>query len=117
LVSPVHNPHDEHLRLGWRLCRFGAAEIEDAAKQRRVIEWLGRMEHVVPGSPHLREWARIVSQQAPELALELSSVRDFFELPKDRQGIWRPLVQSQPFSCLLPGRTTRDRRAVLSRLP
>lgn len=113
----MHHPHDEHLRVGWRLCRFGLAKITAGDQRKRVLEWLNRMERVVPGSPHLREWTRLVSNEAQEMAEELPRFKDFFDLPAERQGVWRPLVQSQPFSCLLPGRTTRERRAVLSRLP
>lgn len=111
------NPHDAHLRAGWRLCRFGARVLPTPGTRAQVDAWLLRMDRVVPGSPHLAEWRRILDGAAPDMTHDLESVEDYFDLPDDRQAIWSPLVQSQPFSCLLPGRTTRDRRTVLSRLP
>ena len=116
-VNEGHNPHDAHLRVGWRLCRFGLAATADPQARARVLAWLARMEGVVPGSPHLRAWQGVLNGEAPEMVADLTRASDFFDLPPVRQGVWRPLVQSQPFSCLLPGRTTRERRTVLSRLP
>lgn len=113
----VHNPHDEHLRLAWRLCRFGVSQLSDPSAQARVRAWLARMDAILPGSPHLHTWKAIVERPSPTIVDELTGVDDYFSLSPERQGFWRPLVQSQPFSCLLPGRTTRDRRTVLSRLP
>jgi hypothetical protein len=117
MMTRPFNPHDAHLRTGWRLCRFGWRALS-APDQRAAVEaWLSRMDGVVPGSPHLDAWRRILAGDAPEMAGELETVEDYFALTPGRQGVWRPLVQSQPFSCLLPGRSTRDRRTVLSRLP
>jgi hypothetical protein len=111
------NPHDENLRLCWRICRFGVREAREASKRRRVLAWIGRMKPRFPGSPHLERWRELLSGEAPELAAELEGTPDFFTLPLERRGLWRPLIQSQPFTCIVPGRTTRERRAVLSRMP
>ena len=113
----VPNPHDEQLRRSWRLCRFGMKATADPERREKVLAWLDRMQRRFPGSPQLARWVEIVSGQAPELTQELALPVDFFALSPESRACWRPLVQSQPFSCLLPGRTTRERRAVLSRLP
>jgi hypothetical protein len=113
----VANPHDEKLRLCWRLSRFGLVEVRESEKQRRVLAWIDRMRPLFPQSPYLERWAMIVSGRDEACAEELGATTDFFALPLDRRGFWRGLIQSQPFSCLLPRGTSRERRAVLSRLP
>ena len=115
--APLPNPHDERLRFAWKACRYGFARMEDEAEKKKVLAWIERMRPRFPGSPHLERWGRIVRGEEPEAARELQTVRGFFDLDPDRRAFWRPLVQSQPFTTIIPGRTTRERRAVLSRLP
>ena len=113
----VGNPHDEQLHLCWKICRFGAERIRQPGERAKVLAWIERMQPVFPGSPYLESWAGIIIGDARAALRELAETRTFEDLPSDRRSFWRPLIQSHPFACIVPGRTTRERRAVLSRLP
>jgi hypothetical protein len=116
-MNATRNPHDRHLALCWKICRFGVQRIEDPELKARVLSWIERMRGLFPGSPHLALWDRVVRGEEPEAAPELGACADYFALSSERRSWWRPLIQSHPFACVIPGRTTRERRAVLSRLP
>jgi hypothetical protein len=109
------NPHDAQIRMCWKICRYGIEMVRanDEAR-RRVLDWIARMEPAFPRSPWLGRWRAIVEGSSEASDLDRP---DFFELPEDRRAFWRPLIQSHPFACIFPGRTTRERRAFLSRLP
>ena len=113
----MEHPHDDHLRFCWTICRYGIRRVEGEEDAReRVLGWIERMRPRFPGSPHLEAWARIVAGRDPDAARTLREVTDYFALPPEERSRWGPLIQSQPFACILPGRTTRERRAILSRL-
>jgi hypothetical protein len=89
--------------------------VEDQEKRERVLEWIARMMPQFPGSPFLTAWERIVRGVDREARRTIEATQDFFDLPVDDRGQWRQLVQSQPFTTIIPGRTARERRAALSR--
>ncbi len=106
------NEHDAHVELCWRICRYGVAAVgRDPAAAGKVLAWIDRMRPRFPGSPWLAAWDEIVRGAAREPAAELRSVERFAHLTPERKSLWRPIIQSQPFGCIVPGRTTRERRA------
>jgi hypothetical protein len=112
----VPHPHDEHLRFGWKIVRYGMNAIRsEDEKRRQVLDWIERMKPRFPGSPFLAAWESIVSGRDLASARLIESTVDFFNLPSDSRGWWRQLVQSQPFTTIIPGKTAHERRAVLSR--
>jgi hypothetical protein len=117
-AGPVQNPHDERLGACWKLCRFGAERVrDDADARRRVLEWIAAALEEFPGCPWYEAWARIVRGDDPDALRELLGTADYFALPKEARDRWRPLIQSNPFPSVIPGRTSRERRAFLSHLP
>jgi hypothetical protein len=89
--------------------------VEDQEKRERVLEWIARMMLEFPGSPFLTAWERIVRGVDRAARRTIEATEDFFDLPVEDRGQWRQLVQSQPFTTIIPGRTARERRAALSR--
>lgn len=117
-MEAPRNPHDDKMDMCWNLCRFGLGRVRgDGAARDLVLAWIERMRPLFPGSPWFESWARIVSGAEPELARELGETPSFFDLDQGRRSFWRPLAQSNPFACLLRGKSARERRAVLSRVP
>jgi hypothetical protein len=114
---PLENPHDAQLELAWAACRYGLERCSaEPVARARVLDWISRMEPAFPGSPWLCRWREVVDGRAPDSAHECMSVPEFIALSPARQSFWRPLVQSNPFACVVPGRTTRERRALLASL-
>lgn len=111
------NPHDAHLRMCWKICRYGRERMRDAEARAKVLARLERPGPEFEGHPYVAEWLRLLRDPDGRGLADLDAMRDFFDLPDDRRAWWRPLIQSQPFSCIFPGRTTRERREFLSRLP
>ena len=119
-VSELHervpHPHDEHLRFGWKIVRYGMSAVaSDEDKRRLVLAWIERMKPRFPGSPFLAAWEAIVAGRDVESARAIAYAADFFDVPSDRRGWWRQLVQSQPFTTIIPGKTAHEPRALLSR--
>lgn len=113
----MDHPHDLHLRRSFQVVRFGMQAVAaDPGVRARVLAWIERMKPRFPGSPHLEAWDAILGGRDPEAVAFIEGTRDFFDLPADRRGTWRQLIQSHPFACIVPGRTTRERRQFLSRL-
>lgn len=109
------NPHDEHLRFGWKIVRFGVQSVlDDDEKRERVLRWIDRTRPSFTGPSYLDDWRRILEQRDPEVLGTIRRTTDFFDLPEERRGWWRGLVQSQPFTTIIPGRTADERRAVVS---
>lgn len=111
------NPHDAQLELCWKICRVGARRARERVPREKVLAWIARMRPLFPGSPYLDAWARILGGEESGALADLDAYPAFRALPPERRSFWRPLVQSHPFACIAPGRTTRERRAILSRLP
>jgi hypothetical protein len=110
------NPHDAHIRLCWKICRFGMGRLGDEAVRRKVLAWIEGAAAEFPGSPHVEAWSRIFRGEEPGAVRELEATEDYFDLPVERRSWWRPIIQSHPFAPAIPGRTTRERREFLSRL-
>jgi hypothetical protein len=114
--GPSH-PHDERLQFGWKIVRYGMSKVSKTRTRGRVLEWIAAMKPSFPGSPFLSEWERIVRGEDERARGEVEKHPTFFDLPPRRRGYWRQLVQSQPFTVIVPGKTADERRAVLSRHP
>jgi hypothetical protein len=110
------NPHDKHLRMAWSACRVGMRQVAQPEAREKVLAWIDGMIPQFRG-PYLELWRRVVAGDEPDLVREIEGHRDYFELSEERRGFWRSLVQSHPFTCVIPGRTTSERRALLSRMP
>ena len=119
---PPH-PHDKHLQLAWKICRFGIEALDSSQGglcREKVLRWMKdgqkKFENQFFSHPQYAIWEKIIVEDE-SLRQEIRETLDFLSLSEERQGYWRPLIQSQPFTCLLPGRTTRERRSILSHLP
>jgi len=109
------NPHDEHLRFGWMTVRYGIKHVsEDGEKLGRVLDWIEETKSSVPDPRFLKAWEAILAGDDPVSLDEIVMTANFFDLPPERLGWWRQLVQSQPFTVIVPGRSVRVRRAAVS---
>ncbi len=111
-----YNPHDEHLRFGWKIVRYGVQSVlDDDAKLTLVLSWIDRTRPKFSGPSYLDDWRQLLERPDPLTLETIQKTRDFFDLPEERRGWWRGLVQSQPFTTIIPGKTADERRAVVSR--
>ena len=116
MSDPLGNPHDDRLRFGWKIVRYGTrATLDDEETLSRVLSWIDRVRPTFSGPSYLDDWRRLLEGLDPGSRRTILETVDFFALPPERRGWWRGMVQSQPFTTIIPGRTASERRATVAR--